>query len=125
MSPTLSSRTILALLILTAAVGALDAAVGGQWDLFAVTAVVVVLGLALAALSSWRRPLVPLRADLARWLARYAAEGGEQTAAVADRAVAAYRAGLVGDGPRDRAGGGPSDGPSDEADDRARTTHAP
>lgn len=103
MTPTLLSRTLLALLVLVAAVLTVDAAAGGQADLAVLGALLVVLATVLAARSSLGRPLVPLRADLARWLAREAAEGGEQTADVLDRAVAAYRDGLVGDVEADRA----------------------
>jgi hypothetical protein len=76
-------------------VGGLDAGRSGAWDLVAIFAALVVGLVALLARTSLQRPLVPLRADLVRWMGQRAAISGEPTGAVADRAVAAYRAGLT------------------------------
>lgn len=90
-------RLLLAMTALVCAVGLVDAAVGAVWDLVVVQGAVLVLLGVLALASSVGRAHVRLRRDLFRWLERYAAEGGERTADVADRAVAAYRAGLTAD----------------------------
>ena len=95
MTATARSRLLLLLLITTAGVGALDAAIGRRWDLVVVQLVVVVLAALLAAGTWGHRTPVPLRRDLAEWLQRYGSDGGEGAGDVADRAVAAYRAGLT------------------------------
>jgi hypothetical protein len=95
MAPTAAVRTLVAVLMGIGVVGGLDAARSGAWDLVAIFGAIVVGLAVLLARTSRHRPLVPMRADLVRWMARRAAVGGETTSAVADRAVAAYRAGLT------------------------------
>lgn len=107
MLPTPSNRTVLWLTAAVALVGVLDASVGRNWDLVAVFALIAVLQvLLLLRLSSSRRRDVPLRADLVRWLRDRAAAEGESAELIADRAVSAYRADLVG-----RSASGSDDGP--------------
>jgi len=93
-SPTFSTAALVLLAGLITAIGVLDSAVGGEWDLF------VVFALALAPLSvlAWRlqrrRPVVPLRADLVAWLRERSALTGEPLEVIADRCIAASRADL-------------------------------
>jgi hypothetical protein len=92
MGGTTIARPLLVLAVLAAAVGLVDAAVGGVGDhvvLFAVI-LVAVTGSLTAALG--RRTTLTVRADLGRWLQERAAAGGERPADVADRAIGAYRA---------------------------------
>ena len=95
MTPKLSNRMILALAGVVSVVGLADAAVDTDWDEFGLFVLVLVLVVVLAARISWGRPAVPLRGDLVAWLEERAVDGGESPEAVADRAVAAYRAGLT------------------------------
>ena len=95
MTPTAAVRTVLAVMLAIAGIGGLDAARSGSWDLVAIFGALAVGLLWMLLRTSIRRPLVPVRADLVRWMARRAAVSGEATSAVADRAVAAYRSGLT------------------------------
>lgn len=96
MLPTPTNRAVLVLTAAVALVGVVDAAVGRNWDLLAVFALIAVLQGVLLLRLSGRRRSVPLRADLARWLRDRAAAEGESAELIADRAVSAYRADLVG-----------------------------
>ena len=96
MLPTVTNRTVLILSCLVAIVGAVDAAVGDKWDLVAVFAMAFLLQLVLLVRLSARRPSVPIRADLVRWLRDRAADEGDDAGLIADRALAAYRADLLG-----------------------------
>lgn len=99
MVPTVTNRAVLLLTLVVAVVGAVDAAVGGVWDLFTVFSLVGVLQLVLLLRLSGRRPAVPVRADLVRWLRDRAAAEGETPERIIDRALGAYRAGMVGGSP--------------------------
>ncbi|RDI55276.1 hypothetical protein [Nocardia mexicana] len=91
------SRWVAVVIAVVAGIGLIDAATGRTWDLVAVFGVIVVLG-SVSAASHWAgRPSITLRRDLARWLAIRAADSGEAADRIADRAVAAYRAGLTDD----------------------------
>ena len=86
-------------------VGAVDAGIGGNWDLAVVFVLIAVLQLLLLLRLARRRPAVPLRADLVRWLLDRASSEGESAQVIADRAVGAYRDDLLGadhDVPADR-----------------------
>ena len=96
MKPTVFTRTVLVIMAVVAAVGAVDAAAGGSWDLVAIFGFLLVATLVLLVRTTVKRPLVPIRADLYRWLARRAAVSGERTEHLADRAISTYRSGLVG-----------------------------
>lgn len=95
--PTVTNRTVLILTVAVAAIGVVDAAVGRNWDLLTVFALVGLLQLVLLLRLSGRRPAVPLRADLVRWVRDRADTEGESPERVLDRAVSAYRAGLLGE----------------------------
>ncbi len=99
MIPTPNSALVLTIATLASFVGAIDAGVGDEWDLFAVFALVAALQLVLLAQVRAKRPLVPLRSDLVAWLRNEAALTDEPMEKLADRAVAAYRAGLLGADP--------------------------
>lgn len=87
----------LAVAVLAAAVGAVDAVVGGQTDLAVVFAAVVLLGL-YATVRAWSsRHRVTLRADLASWLSCRAADRGTTVDDEAAYAIAAFRAGITPD----------------------------
>ena len=97
MAPTAAIRTMLAVMVAVAAVGGLDSARARSWDLVAIFGALIVGLLWLLLRTSVRRPLVPMRADLVRWISRRAAVSGETPSAVVDRALAAYRSGLTGE----------------------------
>ena len=99
--PTVTNRTVLVVTVAVAAIGVVDAAVGRNWDLLTVFALVGLLQLLLLLRLSGRRPAVPLRADLVRWVRDRADAEGESPERVLDRAVGAYRAGLLGHGSDD------------------------
>jgi hypothetical protein len=94
MPPTDLNKLILALAVVVSAVGALDAAVGGSYDLVVVFVLGAILQLVLLLRLHVRRPAVPLRADLVSWLRDRASMQGESIGTVADRCVAACRADL-------------------------------
>jgi hypothetical protein len=94
--PTPTNRAVLWLTAAVAGVGVVDASVGQNWDLVAVFALIGVLQLVLLARLSGRRRSVPLRSDLVRWLRDRASAEGESAELLADRAVSAYRADLLG-----------------------------
>ena len=58
---------------------------------------VLAVQVALWARLSWGRTSVPVRRDLVFWLRERAVAAGEPVEHVADRAIGAYRAGLVAD----------------------------
>jgi hypothetical protein len=91
MSPTGSAKLLVVVAGVVAIVGAIDAAISGEWDLFVlfmiIVGVVVALGLRLQA----RRPSVPIRRDLVRWLADRASASGEPMSVVTDRAIATFQ----------------------------------
>ena len=97
MTANLTIRLLLLATAILAAVGLLDAAIGREWDLVVVCALILAVQVALWARLSWGRTSVPVRRDLVHWLRERAVAGGEPVEHVADRAIAAYRAGLVGD----------------------------
>ncbi|MGI9604356.1 MAG: hypothetical protein ACR2QE_20925, partial [Acidimicrobiales bacterium] len=96
MTPNIRSRLLLAATAVVVVVGLADAAASGEWDLFGLLAIIVVLQGLIWLQLSWGRPAVPLRADLVSWLDDRAVAGGESVENVADRAIGAYRAGLTG-----------------------------
>ena len=96
MVPSVTNRAVLALTVAVAVVGAVDAAVSIDWDLFVVFVLIGLLQLVLLLRLSGRRPALSVRADLVRWLRDRAASEGESTERIVDRAVSAYRDGLVG-----------------------------
>ena len=90
MSPTASVRMLVSAAIVVALVGVVDAGIGGEWDLFVLFALVLGIGVGLAFMLESRRPAVPIRRDLVRWLRDRAAASGEPMSAVTDRAIATF-----------------------------------
>ena len=80
-------------------VAAVDAARDGHWDQFAMLVAIglttVALWFRLAALRDAVRP----RTDLMGWVRTHAAETDDEPQLVVDRALAAYRAGILPDPP--------------------------
>ena len=91
MSPTETTRLLVVAMVIVTVIGAVDAAIGGEWDLFVLFAVSLALSLALVARLETRRPAIPIRRDLVVWLRDRAAVSGEPLTTVADRALSAYR----------------------------------
>jgi hypothetical protein len=91
MSPTGSARLLVVVAGVVAVVGAIDAAISSEWDLFVlfmiISGVVLALGLRLES----RRPAVPIRRDLVRWLYDRALVSGEPMSVVTDRAIATFQ----------------------------------
>lgn len=92
-----SARMPATLIVVAAAVGAVDAAMARTWDLVVLQGAVVVLAVSLVVGPAGGRVGATLRKDLAAWIERTAADGAERPGDVVDRAVAAYRDALTGD----------------------------
>jgi hypothetical protein len=89
--------SVLTVAMLVAGVGLVDAVRHRDADMIVVFAALIVLhGVALLRLLRGRRGIT-LRPDLTSWLRRQSAATGEPVERLADRCVAAYRAGLVHD----------------------------
>ncbi len=90
MNPTGTTKLLVVAAIVVALAGAIDAAIGGQWDLFVLflagLGIATVLGLRLES----RRPAVPIRRDLVAWLRNRSSISGESLSAVTDRAISTY-----------------------------------
>ncbi|MBF6182238.1 hypothetical protein [Nocardia otitidiscaviarum] len=99
MTPNRRTRALWFGVVAAAIVGLIDAATGRTWDLVTVFGIIGLLGV-LGLVRFGGRATLSVRTDLARWLAQRAAEGGEPVHRVADRAIAAYRAGIIGDDER-------------------------
>ena len=69
-------------------VGAIDAAIGGQWDVFVILLVAAAPLIAVVLEGARGRVGTTLRTDLHRSLSRRAALDGEPTEVLLDRAVA-------------------------------------
>lgn len=92
-------RTIVVLLLAGAGlvVGVVDSVRDGHDDLALLLAAVTALVAAAIVLLLRSCTQVALRPDLAAWVRRQAAATGEPADRLADRCVAAYRAGMTGD----------------------------
>ena len=77
-------------------VGTVDAALDEAWDHVAMFGATMILIAAAGALRRPHRRTLTLRADLAPWLRTRSELTGEPVEVLADRAVAAHRAGLTG-----------------------------
>lgn len=86
---------VLALSAVLTAIAATDSIREEAWDLVPVLAVALVMQLSLLVGPGRTRRDVAVRADLFHWLAQRAAACGEDLDRVADRCVAAYRAGIT------------------------------
>lgn len=89
------SLVLLGLSVLVSFAAAIDFAVEGHWDGVGLIAVAVLAQVALVARLHRDRRSVALRGDLVSWLADRSAATGEPLEHIADRCVAAYRAGLT------------------------------
>jgi hypothetical protein len=97
MVPVQRTTVLLVVALVVTAVGLFDVVRDGNSDL-----TIVLTGLALLQAAALLAVLlgsreVRLRPDLTAWLHRQAAATGEPVDRLADRCVAAYRAGLTGD----------------------------
>lgn len=97
MRPTILVRTTLAVVLVLCGVGALEAALGDEWDLVALFGAAAVPTTVLLVGTWGARQHVLVRSDLAQWIRSRAAVTGERPGDLADRAVAAYRDGLTGE----------------------------
>jgi len=90
-----SSNLSVSIASVLAVVGAFDAFIGGEWDFF-----VLFVAIGFMLITVWlrhRADRIPttLRTDLARWLEHQSRMSGEPMEDVMDRALSAYRTGLV------------------------------
>jgi len=92
---TLAPLVLVAASALSTAVALVDALQDGNGDLVVLLTGVLVLLVAAGAAVLRARSAVPLRPDLSTWLRRQAGATGEPVGRLADRCVAAYRAGLI------------------------------
>lgn len=93
--PTQRNRVLGALVAVIVIVALVDSVLSRNWDLVIVLAVALAVQLALIVSLHAPRPAVPLRGDLFRWLDERSAATGEPVEHIADRCIAAYRAGLT------------------------------
>lgn len=96
-------RILLAAVAVVAAVGVVDAAIGRTWDLVALFAVLLALGLLGLGWSLGQRRPVTLRVDHAAALQARSQAAGEPLDQVLDRAVATYLTALADPVPGDGA----------------------
>ncbi len=94
---TLAPLVLVSASALATAVALVDVLQDGNGDLVVLLTVVLVLLVVAGAAVLRARAAVPLRSDLSTWLRRQSASTGEPLGRLADRCVAAYRAGLTGE----------------------------
>jgi len=99
MSPTGIARLLVVANAVVLTIGSIDAGISGEWDLFVILAIGLVLSLALLFRLESRRPSIPIRRDLVVWLRDRASVSGEPLTTVTDRAIATFadRYGVVSD----------------------------
>lgn len=90
MNPTAMTRLLVVSGIVVALVGAVDAAIGREWDLFVLFMAALVIATALGFRLESRRPAIPIRRDLVAWLRDRSSISGEPLSNVVDRAIATY-----------------------------------
>lgn len=90
----ISSRMLISIGLVISAVGALDAAIGREWDFLAVFTLSALVQLMLWLRQRANRIPVSLRPDLAHWIDAQAQQTGEPFDDILDRAVAWHRHGL-------------------------------
>jgi hypothetical protein len=90
MNQTGTSRLLAIAAVVVAMVGAIDAAIGGEWDLFVLFIMSLVIGIVLILRFESKRPAIPVRRDLVAWLRDRAAISGEPMSSVTDRAIATF-----------------------------------
>ncbi len=99
MSPTGTVRLLVVANAVVLTIGSIDAGIGGQWDLFVLFVISLVISLVLLVRVESRRPAIPIRRDLVAWLRDRASVSGEPLTTVTDRAIATFleRYGVVSD----------------------------
>ena len=97
----IGSRMILMGALVCTVVGAFDAAVSQEWDLLVIFGLIGGLLAAFWIRQRAHRITVGLRPDLAHWLSSRSERSGEPFEDALDRAVSAYRHGMVADDGRD------------------------
>ncbi len=99
MSPTGTVRMLVIAIVVVLAIGAIDAGIGGEWDLFVLFIIGLGISVALLLRVESRRPAIPIRRDLVAWLRDRAAVSGEPLTTVTDRSIATFaeRYGVVSD----------------------------
>ncbi|MDK1009936.1 MAG: hypothetical protein QGM46_06995 [Actinomycetota bacterium] len=90
MNPTATTRLLVVSGIVVALVGVIDAAIGGEWDLFVLFMTTFAIATALGLRFESRRPAIPIRRDLVAWLRDRSSISGEPLSTVADRAISTY-----------------------------------
>ena len=90
MSPTATTKLLVFSSVVVALVGAIDAGIGGEWDLFVLFVALLVIAAALSFRLESRRPVIPVRRDLVAWLRDRASISGEPLQTVTDRAISTY-----------------------------------
>jgi uncharacterized membrane protein YfcA len=91
MNPTPSAKLLVLVAGVVSIVGATDAAISGEWDLFVLFMIIAGVAMALGLRLQSRRPEIPIRRDLVRWLGDRASASGEPMSVVTDRAIATFR----------------------------------
>jgi hypothetical protein len=97
MAPDYVTRWIFGALFVIVVVGLVDSLVDEQYDAAALFAMATTGLVVLATRVVLLRPVVRIRPDHLGWLRERAVDGEETVAAVVDRGIGAYRAGLTGD----------------------------
>ncbi|MCH8984497.1 MAG: hypothetical protein IH943_10440 [Acidobacteria bacterium] len=90
MSPTGIVKLLVGANLIVAIVGSVDAGISGEWDLFVLFAIGLLLSVALIMRLESSRPAIPVRRDLVAWLRDRASVSGESLTAVTDRAIATF-----------------------------------
>ena len=93
----LSNRVLLSISLVVVGVGALDALIGGEWDLLLVFTMTMTLQLVLWFRQRANRIPATLRPDLAHWLEHQSQRTGESFDDVLDRSVSWYQSRLFSD----------------------------
>jgi hypothetical protein len=91
MNPTGGAKLLVIVAGVVAAIGAIDAAISSEWDLFVLFMIIVGVALALGLRLASRRPAVPIRRDLVHWLGDRALASGESMSVVTDRAISTFQ----------------------------------
>jgi len=91
MNPTGGAKLLVIVAGVVAAIGAIDAAISGEWDLFVLFMIIAGVVFALGLRLQSRRPEVPIRRDLVHWLRDRALASGESTSVVTDRAISTFQ----------------------------------
>jgi hypothetical protein len=91
MRPIIPTWILAAAAALVLVAGTVDSIISGEWDLFVVFAIALVLVAVMSVRTKSGRHDVTLRSDLARWASDHAYRTGETPETTLDRAVAGHR----------------------------------